>query len=112
MITLSLFHCNVDSNVFLAWTKQDLLKHIPPQSVIVMDNTSFHKRKDIQDTIEQAGHIVEYLPPYSPDLNPIEKKWAHIKSIRRKKRCSVDELFNHHVEISGYTKGNNDKINL
>jgi transposase len=41
-----------------------------------MDNASFHKRQDIQEAITQAGHILEYLPPYSPDLNPIEKKWA------------------------------------
>ena len=59
-----------------------------------MDNASFHKRQDIQEAIVQAGHISEYLPPYSPDLNPIEKKWAQAKAIRRQKRCSVDELFN------------------
>jgi transposase len=41
-----------------------------------MDNASFHKRQDIQEAITQAGHILAYLPPYSPDLNPIEKKWA------------------------------------
>ena len=58
-----------------------------------MDNASFHKRQDIQEAITQAGHILEYLPPYSPDLNPIEKKWAQAKAIRRQKRCSVDELF-------------------
>jgi transposase len=40
-----------------------------------------------------AGHSLVYLPPYSPDLNPIEKKWAQAKAIRRQKRCSVDELF-------------------
>ena len=58
-----------------------------------MDNASFHKRQDIQEAITQAGHILEYLPPYSPVLNPIEKKWAQAKAIRRQKRCSVDELF-------------------
>lgn len=58
-----------------------------------MDNAPFHKRQDIQEAITQAGHILEYLPPYSPDLNPIEKKWAQAKAIRRQKKCSVDELF-------------------
>ena len=58
-----------------------------------MDNASFHKRLDIQEDIKQAGHILEYLPAYSPDLNPIEHKWAQAKAIRRQKRCPSDELF-------------------
>ena len=66
---------------------------LPSNSVVVMDNASFHKRQDSQQAITQAGHILEYLPPYSPDLNPIEKKWAQAKAIRRQKKCSVDELF-------------------
>jgi transposase len=41
-----------------------------------MDNATFHKREDIQTAIQQAGMTLEYLPPYSPDLNPIEHKWA------------------------------------
>ena len=45
------------------------------------------------ETLEQAGHIVLFLPPYSPDLNPIEKKWAQAKAIRRRKRCSSKEPF-------------------
>ena len=58
-----------------------------------MDNASFHKRADIQQAILEAGHILEYLPPYSPDLNPIEHKWTQLKAIRKQKNCSVDELF-------------------
>jgi transposase len=66
---------------------------LPKNSVIVMDNASFHKRLDIQQAILEAGHILEYLPPYSPDLNPIEHKWAQAKAIRKQKKCTVDELF-------------------
>jgi len=47
----------------------------------------------MQEKIMKTGHIFEYLPPYSPDLNPIEKKWAQIKSISRKERCSINDLF-------------------
>jgi transposase len=43
--------------------------------------------------IEQHGHLLEFLPPYSPDLNPIEHKWAQAKTLRRQKKCSLDELF-------------------
>ena len=48
-----------------------------------MDNASFHKRKDIQKALSEAGHTLLYLPPYSPDLNPIEKKWAHVKNTKK-----------------------------
>lgn len=58
-----------------------------------MDNATFHKRSDTQLAIKQAGHILEYLPAYSPDLNPIEHKWAQAKKLRRKTRQTVTELF-------------------
>jgi transposase len=47
----------------------------------------------MQKIIEDAGHTLLYLPPYSPDLNPIEKKWAQAKKIRRRTGCSIDQLF-------------------
>ncbi|CAK0762002.1 hypothetical protein CCP3SC1_360035 [Gammaproteobacteria bacterium] len=39
------------------------------------------------------GHILEYLPPYSPDFNPIEHKWAQLKAIRKRERCTTEEVF-------------------
>lgn len=93
LICLSLFSCNVDSDVFHAWVVNDLLLHAPQGAVIVMDNATFHKREDTKKAILQAGHLLEYLPPYSPDLNPIEHKWAQAKAIRRKLKCDVHELF-------------------
>ena len=65
-----------------------MLDKLPKQSVVVMDNAAFHKRKDILEAILAAGHTLEYLPSYSPDLNPIEKKWAQAKAIRRRKQLS------------------------
>ena len=59
-----------------------------------MDNAAFHKRQDIQDIIAKAWHQLEYLPAYSPDLNPIEHKWAQSKVLRRKSQCSIESLFN------------------
>ncbi len=93
LITVTLFQGTVNSEVFHQWVKQDLLKHLPERAVIVMDNASFHKREDTLTLLEKAGHTVEFLPPYSPDLNPIEKKWAQAKACRRKHRCSVEEIF-------------------
>jgi transposase len=94
LLTVGLFKTNVNANIFYHWIVQDLLPKLPPASIVVMDNATFHKRADIQRAIADAGHTIQFLPAYSPDLNPIEKKWAHAKSVRRKVACSIQELFN------------------
>lgn len=94
LFALRLFDGAVDSDVFYAWVTQALLVELTEKSVIVMDNAAFHKRKDIVEAIEREGHVLLWLPPYSPDLNPIEKLWAWIKSLRKKWRLDdVDALF-------------------
>ena len=92
-LTCSLVSCNVDSEVFHAWVCQDLLPKLPEKSVIVMDNATFHKRQDTKDAIERDGHTLEFLPPYSPDLNPIEPKWAQAKARRRKTGETPEKIF-------------------
>jgi len=93
LLTVQLWDCNIDSTVFLKWVKTALLPSVPEQSVIILDGAPFHKRSDITEAIERRGHTVEFLPSYSPDLNPIEKKWSQVKAIRRKERCDPHELF-------------------
>jgi transposase len=93
LLTVSLFNCNVNSDVFHAWMVQDLIPKLPENAVIVMDNATFHKRQDTQYAIKKSGHILEYLPPYSPDLNPIEQKWAQAKKPRQRLKCSIEALF-------------------
>jgi len=61
-----------------------LVKSLIPGQVVIMDNASFHKSKDIEKSILNAGCRLIYLPPYSPDLNPIEHYWAAIKNSMRK----------------------------
>ena len=63
-----------------------------------MDNASFHQREDMVKAVRDHGSIIEFLPAYSPDLNPIEKKWAQVKGIRREHRCSTYELFSKHLK--------------
>ena len=99
-LTLGLFESTINSDIFYAWLTQDLLPKVPAGAVIVMDNASFHKRQDMVTAINHAGCVLEFLPPYSPDLNPIEHKWAQAKAIRKKYRCSVDELFFVHSEYA------------
>ena len=92
-----MFESTINSDVFYAWLTQDLLPKVPMSCVIVMDNASFHKRQDMVTAINHAGCVLEFLPPYSPDLNPIEKKWAQAKAIRKRERCDVDTLFSVHM---------------
>jgi len=61
--------------------------------VVVLDNASFHKSDRIRELIEQAGCQVVFLPPYSPDLNKIEKFWARIKHDVRKTLHQFDTLW-------------------
>ncbi len=95
LLTVCLFDCNIDSDVFYAWLTEDLIPQLPPNSVVVMDNAMFHKRLDMKQALEDAEHTLLYLPPYSPDLNPIEHKWGQAKAVRKQKRCSVSDLFSH-----------------
>ena len=96
-LTLSLFDGHINADTFHAWLTQDLLPKISEKSVIVMDNATFHKRSDSIKAINKSGCTLEFLPTYSPDLNPIEHKWAQAKSIRRKHRCTVNELFTEYI---------------
>lgn len=93
LLTVSLFDETINTEVFNSWVEQDLIPKLPRGSVIVMDNAAFHKDSVMQEQIKEAGHILEYLPPYSPDLNPIEHKWAQAKALRRKHSCDIDSLF-------------------
>ncbi len=80
MIIVSLFDVNINANIFYAWVVKDLLPKLPENAVLVVDGASFHRRSDIRNAIEKAGHILEFLPAYPPDLNPIEQKWAQARS--------------------------------
>lgn len=94
-----MFDGNINSDIFYAWVTNELLPALPTNAVVVLDNATFHKRQDIQDVIRKAGHTLEYLPPYSPDLNHIEHKWAQAKNIRKKERCNVEKLFKYHLDV-------------
>lgn len=93
LLTVCLFEANITADIFHAWLMQDLMPKLPPGSTLVMDNASFHKRADIEQTIRDARHDLEFLPAYSPDLNPIENKGAQAKALRRKSRLSTEQIF-------------------
>ena len=64
---------------FEDWFEFELIPLIPEWSVVIMDNASFHRKKVLRAIAERYGIIVLFLPPYSPDFNPIEKSWANFK---------------------------------
>ena len=70
-----------DTDIFLAYVEQLLYPVLKPGDVVVMDNLSAHKAPAVKEWIEKAGAELLYLPPYSPDLNPIEKAWAKLKQL-------------------------------
>lgn len=73
----------VDAEAFQAYVDQVLAPQLRPGDIVVMDNLPPHKAAGIQEAIETTGAELWYLPPYSPDLNPIEKMWAKIKQLLR-----------------------------
>lgn len=70
--------------LFTSWFKQILCPNLKPKQVVILDNASVHKDEDLYDIVAQYHCRLIYLPPYSPDLNPIEKFWANFKRNLRK----------------------------
>ena len=73
----------MDGDVFVAWIRDALLPSLRPGDIVVMDNLPAHKRPDVRAMIETAGCELRMLPPYSPDLNPIEMMWSKVKQLVR-----------------------------
>ena len=74
----------MDSTLFETWFETRLLPNLPANTLVVMDNATFHRKSVLFPLAEQAGIRLLFLPPYSPNLNPIEHFWAWIKRYLRK----------------------------
>ena len=77
----------VDGEVFTVYVEQVLCPTLQPGNVVIMDNLPAHKVKGVKEAIARKGAELIYLPPYSPDLNPIEKCWSKIKTFLRKAKA-------------------------
>jgi transposase len=86
---------NTTGEFFEEWFKTRLVKSIPKGVTIVMDNASFHRKKKLRNLARRHGVKLLFLPPYSPDFNPIEHTWANMK------RALVDILPNSQILESG-----------
>ena len=79
IIAPMIFEGTCNSELFETWVEKVLVQELIPGQLIIMDNTTFHKSAKTKKLIEQAGCQLLFLPPYSPDLNPIENFWAYLK---------------------------------
>jgi len=78
-----LFEGAMDGEMFLAWVRQGLKPTLQPNDLVIMDNLATHKVVGVREAIESVGARLLYLPPYSPDFNPIENMWSKIKQLLR-----------------------------
>lgn len=84
----------INGAIFLAYVQQQLVQTLRPGDIVVMDNLGAHKVAGVQEAIEAVGATVVYLPPYSPDLNPIETVFSKFKAlVRRAEERTVEALW-------------------
>jgi transposase len=82
-----------DSDVFRAYIREVLVPQLRSGDVVVMDNLTPHKASGVREAIESVGAQLRYLPPYSPDFNPIENMWSKVKgTLRTLAARSIDSL--------------------
>jgi transposase len=87
MIATMTIEAATDAEIFLAYLDHVLCPALKPGDVVVMDNLSSHKVPGVRERLLAVGADVLYLPPYSPDLNPIEKAWAKLKQLLRNSKA-------------------------
>jgi transposase len=91
MIATMTVEAATDREVFLTYLDEVLCPELRPGDVVVMDNLSSHKVEGVRARIEAMQAELLYLPPYSPDLNPIEKAWAKLKQMLRSSKARTKE---------------------
>ncbi len=101
----------MDGNAFLAYVEQILVPRLRPGDIVVLDNLSAHKVEGVREAIEAAGAMLLYLPPYSPDFNPIEQLFAKLKALLRKAaERSVNALWNRIASLLDALRPTNAQI--
>ena len=92
-----------DADIFLAYLDHVLCPKLRPGDVVVMDNLSAHKIDGVRASIETTGAEMLYLPPYSPDLNPIEKAWSKLKTLLRSVKARTKEALDEALPLAATT---------
>jgi transposase len=86
------FEGNTDTKIFNQWIQEFLIPELKPNQTLILDNATFHKSSKTRELIESANCKLLYLPPYSPDFNPIEQKWSHVKNQVKKIRNKFEDF--------------------
>jgi len=81
----------MDTESMRAWVRTQLAPTLRRGDIVVLDNISFHDDQEVAELIARRGARLEFLPPYSPDLNPIEEAWGKVKTILRAAKARVLE---------------------
>ena len=92
-----IFEGSLNGELFKEYISQFLAPTLQKGDIVVMDNLTSHRVKGITEAIVATGAKVVYLPPYSPDLNPIEKMWSKMKSYLRKAKVRTKELLDNAI---------------
>ena len=93
------FHTTVDSDKFLKYVQDALIPSLKPfngindHSVVILDNASIHHVDEVVDAIQSTGALVQFLPPYSPDLNPIEHAFAQVKYLLKYHEDTWEDVY-------------------
>lgn len=90
----------MDTQSFVAYVEQVLIPELPASSIVVMDNLSAHKAPSVQKLFDDAGIELRYLPPYSPDFNPIELMWSKVKNFLRTAKARTQEQLYEAIALS------------
>jgi len=98
MIATMTIEAATDREIFLAYLDEVLCPKLRVGDVVIMDNLSSHKVQGVRERIEAAGAQLLYLPPYSPDLNPIEKAWAKLKQLLRTAKARSKEALDQAID--------------
>ena len=94
LVAPGVFDGAINGEMFLAYVEQVLVPTLKPGDVVIMDNLRSHKVSGVREAIEAAGASLMFIPPYSPDLNPIEMAFAKLKALLRAKAIrTVDALW-------------------
>jgi len=101
---------NTDADIFTAYVEQKLVPVLSKGKVVIMDNVKFHCSTHVKDLIESTGARILFLPPYTPELSPIEPMWGKVKQILKKHSPKSLKEFAKYIKVAFESITSNDLL--
>lgn len=101
---------SANGEIFLEFIKTKLVPRLSKGKIVIVDNVSFHKVVGVKEAIEETGASLFFLPPYSPDLSPIENMWSKIKSVLKKLAPRTSSQFKKAIRVAFEAVAEHDLI--